>query len=131
MHLSKLNCDEYVLTLAQAIHDEQGSHADVSIVVPNDRVLPSIRRYQTLIIEIDGIPARPNGTTLIKSGSAVRVEGDFNEVARYCAEAGVRSIEFNDGLDAWAVEVNPDFATIAIFKNAVFIEARFLFSPAE
>ena len=39
------------------------------------------------------------------------------------------SLEFRTDGNAWRVEVNPEFAAIAIFRNARFIEARFLFSP--
>lgn len=80
-------------------------------------------------MSIDGAPARPDGDTPVDAGAAVHLSGDFDEVAHYAAELGVRSVEFRDGKDAWTVDVNRDFPAIAIFRNGRFVEARFLFAP--
>jgi hypothetical protein len=63
------------------------------------------------------------------AATAAQIAETAEAVARYAAEAGVRSLEFRTDGNAWRVEVNPEFAAIAIFRNARFIEARFLFSP--
>lgn len=127
--LGKISCDEYILSVAQAASDEFRSRADASIIAPNTRLLPSVRPYDDLIVEVDGAPAYPDGSSEVQAGDAVRIRGSFDQVARYAAEAGVRSIEFRDGGDAWAVELNPEFSAVAIFRNARLVEARFLFAP--
>jgi hypothetical protein len=129
--IDKLSCEEHLLAIAQASADEFRSRADATIVLPNDRVLPDVTPYDGIRVHIDGASALPDGKTEVGAGAAVRVFGDFDQVARYAAELGVRSLEFRDGNDAWSVEVNHQYAAIAIFRNAQLVETRFLFAPAD
>lgn len=131
VHLSKLECDEYILALAQAQADALRSTADATLILPNDRVLPDATHFDGLAVSADNRPVLPDGALEFAAGTAVRVSGDFDQVARYAAETGVRSLEFREGPNAWTVEVNPRFAAAAIFKNGRFVEARFLFTPEE
>ena len=128
--IDKLACDEYLFAIAQATADEFRSRADATIVLPNDRVLPELAPYGGIRLQLDGVPAAPDGESVTAAGTAVRVHGDFDQVARYAAELGIRSLEFRDGNDAWSVEVNHEYAAIAIFRNAQFVEARFLLAPS-
>lgn len=130
VHLSKVDCDEFLLSVAQAQSDEFRRRADASIIVPNDRFLPSARLYRDLSVELDGVPTHPDGRTIADAGSALRLRGAFDDVARYAAELGVRSLEFRDGGDAWSVEFNPEFSAVAIFRNARLAETRFLLTPS-
>ena len=125
----KMPCDEYIVSIAQAATDEFRSRADASIIAPNRRALPSADSYDDLEIQVDGLPLRPDGILEIESGSALRIRGAFEQVARYAAEVGVRSIEFRDGNTSWAIEVNHEFSAIAIFRNGRLAETRFLFAP--
>ena len=127
--IDKLACEEYLLAIAQATADEFRSRADATIVLPNDRVLPDIAPYDGIRLQLDGVPTTPDGSATTAAGTAVRVHGDFDQGARYAAELGVRSLEFRDGNDAWTVEVNHEYAAVAIFRNARFVEARFLLAP--
>jgi len=129
VQIQKINCHEYLLAIAQAVCDENLAHADATLILPNARSLPSTAEYPTLTVLADGVPTDPSDGHRFDIGASIRVIGDFDEVARYAAESGVRSLEFRTDGNAWRVEVNPEFAAVAIFKNARFIEARFLFSP--
>ena len=129
--IQQLQCDQYLLSLAQAQTDEFQSRVDASIIAPNRRPLPSIEGYDELAIEVDGMPFAPDGAIEVRAGSAVRIHGAFEQAARYAAEAGIRSLEFREDGNAWAIELNPEFSAIAIFKNARLVETRFLFAPPE
>lgn len=129
IHLAKLDCDQFLLAIAEARYDAIHGTGEATMVLPNERPLPAIEGYPTLEVSIDGAPARPDGDTPVEAGAAVHLSGDFDEVAHYAAELGVRSVEFRDGKDAWNVDVNRDFPAIAIFRNGRFVEARFLFAP--
>lgn len=129
VHLSKMECEAYLTGLAQAQVDAFRSTADTTLILPNDRVMPDAMHFDGISVWADGRPIRPDGAIELPAGTAVRVVGDFDQVARYAAEAGVRSISFHEGVDSWAVEVNQRFAAAAIFKNGRFVETRFLFSP--
>jgi hypothetical protein len=94
------------------------------------RGLPELAPYGGIRLQLDGVPAAPDGGSVTAAGTAVRVHGDFDQVARYAAELGIRSLEFRDGNDAWSVEVNHEYAAIAIFRNAQVVEARFLLAPS-
>lgn len=129
--IEKLSCEEYLLAIAQATADEFRSRADATIVLPNDRVLPDLAPYDGIRLQLDGVSAAPDGVLVTAAGTAVRVHGEFDQVARYAAELGIRSLEFRDGNDAWTVEVNHEYAAIAVFRNAQFVEARFLLAPSD
>lgn len=129
--IQQLQCDQYLLSLAQAQTDEFQSRVDASIIAPNRRPIPSIQGYDELGIEVDGTPFVPDGTVEVRAGAAIRIHGAFDQVARYVAEAGVRSIEFREDGNAWAIDLNPEFSAIAVFKNARLVETRFLFAPPE
>jgi hypothetical protein len=129
IHLSKMDCDEYLLAIAEARYDAVTGAGEATMVLPNARVLPGTGGYPTLEIRVDGVPTEPDGRTGVDASTAVHLAGDFDEVAHYAAELGVRSVEFRDGKDAWTVDVNHEFSAIAIFRNGRFVEARFLFAP--
>lgn len=124
-----LECAAYLATMAQVRVDESLRHADATIIMPNDRMLPDARGFLDITVEVDGRPADRSGSDPVDKGAAVRVHGDFNEVARFAAEAGVTSLEFRDDGKVWNIEVNPKYAAVAVFRNDRLVESRLLFTP--
>jgi hypothetical protein len=128
--VSQFGCEELATTAAVGRLDEDTWIIDTTIIVPNDRMLPSSREYLGLAVEIDGRAAWPDGTTAIDAGAALRVQGRISEVAHYAATLGLRCVEFRAAGDAWAVDVHPDLPAYAVFKNGKLINHGFIFAPA-
>jgi len=129
VHLSSIDCEETLLAIAQGKADQYRRRLQASIVIPNERLLPSAAGYRSLTITLDGVEITPDGGDFATAHSAVGIEGTLDEVAHYAARAGIRSLEFRESGTAWAVEVCPDFPVAAVFKNAELVETMLLFSP--
>lgn len=129
VHLSKLECQQILFSIAQGKADEHRRRLQATLVMPNERTMPSTAGYRDLTLTLDGAEFAPDGTTAVRAHSAVSIEGPIEEVAHYAARVGLRSIEFREGGTAWAVEICPDLPVAAVFKNARLVDSMLLFAP--
>lgn len=129
VHLSKLECEEMLLALAEGKADEFRRRVQASIVMPNERLMPSVAGYRSITLTLDGAAFVPDGGDPVRAHAAVGIEGTVEEVAHYAAAVGVRSLEFREGGTAWAIEVCPGFPVAAVFRNGELVESMILFAP--
>lgn len=129
VHLSKLDCQQLLFSIAQGKADEHRRRLQATLVMPNERTMPSTAGYRDLTLTLDGVEFTPDGTTSVGAHSAISIEGPIEEVAHYAARVGLRSIEFHEGRTAWAIEICPAYPVAAVFKNAQHVETMLLFAP--
>jgi hypothetical protein len=129
VHLSKLECRELLFSIAQGKADELRRRVEASLLMPNERSMPSTHGYRDLTLTLDGAAFVPDGSASVRAHTVVGIEGPIEEVAHYAARTGIRSLEFREGNTAWAIEVCPDFPVAAVFKNTRFVESIPLFAP--
>jgi len=129
IRLDKMECHDILFAIAQGKADEYRRRLQATIIMPNERLIPSVDGYRSIALTLDGAEFAPDGTDFVAAHAAIGIEGTIEEVAHYAARVGVRSLEFRDGNTAWAVEVCPNFPIAAIFKNGVLVETMPLFAP--
>lgn len=128
LSIEKLECSERLLAAGEARCDPTLSFASFTIVTPNDRELPEPAHYAGLDVLVDG---RPPVGSMAARGSAIAVEGPFEQAAHYAASLGVQELSFHADGAHWSVAFNPAFGAAAVFRNGAFHHARFVFAPAQ
>ena len=127
--IEKFTCDDRFLIDAVTTVAPFMSALDCTLRAPNTRVMPSVADYETLDVRIDGMPATRDGDFEVASGSIIDLTGSFDEVAHYAMTCGILTLSFKEGGHVWTVHANPDVSAIAVFRDSVLYDARFLFAP--
>ncbi|MFM7052660.1 MAG: hypothetical protein ACKOYN_11110 [Planctomycetota bacterium] len=126
--IEKLDCSERLLAAGEARCDPTLAFASFTIIAPNDRELPHSEHYPELEVLVDG---RPSDGAHAPRGSAISVDGPFEQAAHYAASLGVQELSFRADGAHWSVAFNPAFGAAAVFRNGAFHHARFVFAPAQ
>jgi hypothetical protein len=127
--IKSIECDERFLIDVRSTVDPFMSAVSCTLEVPSGRTMPSIGHYGALDVRVDGVPAPRRGDFAVDAACTIELDGAFDDVAHYAMTCGIRELAFKDGDNLWSVHANPAVSAIAVFRNDVLYDARFLFAP--
>lgn len=127
--IESYDCEDRFLAEIGAMVDVHRQRAEARLVVPSGRVLADRSAYSDLEVLVDGVEAPVKGDFHVASGTKLWIAGTLQEVAHYAMTAGVEELSFSDGADRWTVYANAEWSAVALYRNDVFEDARFLFAP--
>ena len=129
VHIEKFVCDELLVATAHVETSTTETHLDATLLLPNHRVMPDRSAYSQLVITADGVDVPTRGDYELDSGTELRIAGPFDLAAHYAANIGVRTLDFKVDGSAWHIEIDPNFAVMAVYRDGKPYDARILFQP--